>query len=715
MAAVPVPAAFASRDPDPPAPKGAQAPIHSDNPAGTDAGDASPSSPGEGPTETEGEQSAGAGDQPAPDAVDADILADPIDLTDVTTADELLLFADLPVVISGTRQEQPIAAAGVPVTIITGEDIHYSGLTNIPELLQFATGVDSLRLDRNRYAVGVRGLHHEFADRTLVLIDGRNAGSPVFGGPDFLALPVFMEDIERIEIVRGPGGAAWGANAFNGVINIITKSPEDARGFFASSTLTRFNDSFNHVRWGDAAGRLSWRLSFGYDSHVSSLDAIGIAAGLARDFSRTYRFDGRGVYRLSDRSRLSFGLGHSHLDRGDFELAGFFPMRNERIDLLRAFARFDHEFDGGASLYFQWFGNFESSNRPSISRIDSFENDLEAQFNFSAGESHEISVGGNFRFVHIDPRRTDAQSFAFRDAPFDEYWIGLFGIDRWRVTDRVTLETQLRGDYYSATRFDWSGRVAALFALDEKKSHILRLGAATAFRAPLPGVRESGITRGPLPTPPFPPDSFAITMLRADDLKAERIWSLEAGYNARLAEGLMFRADGYYHRYEDLIGIDLLPSPEPFVVVQPANLGGADGYGAELELSQTGQAGKLSVWYAFNDFRTDNQGQDTRSFFPARHKVGATGRLFLPHDFAVNLNYRYTDVTGVNKSLGESASASHRLDLALTKALGGGHGEVAVGIADVLDSSRRAIMPIGALTAHETPGRVFFLRAQVRF
>ena len=132
-------------------------------------------------------------------------------------------------VVSASRQEQKLSELSVPVTVITAEDIHYSGLTSIPEILRFALGVDVVRLDRSRYMVGVRGLESTVSDRTLVLINGRSTLDPVFG-TSWMELPVLVEDIERIEIVRGPGGAVWGSNAYTGVINIITKKPEDVKG-----------------------------------------------------------------------------------------------------------------------------------------------------------------------------------------------------------------------------------------------------------------------------------------------------------------------------------------------------------------------------------------------------------------------------------------------------------------------------------------------------
>jgi iron complex outermembrane receptor protein len=158
---------------------------------------------------------------------------------------------EIPVVVSAARQPQKITVSSVPISIITAEDIHYGGMTNLADILQFAPGIDVLPLSRIRSAVGVRGLHDFIADRTLTLINGRAADSMIFGGSEFYRLPLLIEDIERIEIVRGPGGAAWGANAFTGIINIITKKP----GWLLSSTVTEFGDTYNHIRWMDKKDR----------------------------------------------------------------------------------------------------------------------------------------------------------------------------------------------------------------------------------------------------------------------------------------------------------------------------------------------------------------------------------------------------------------------------------------------------------------------------
>lgn len=171
---------------------------------------------------------------------------------------ELLAFQDIPVVITSARRPQEGNLLSAPISVVTEDDIHYGGLTTFPEVLQFSPGIDVLWTDRNYYGVGIHGLHDYLSNRTLPLIDGRKTGNAMNGGGlDFLHWPVFLEDVKRIELVRSPGSAAWGTNALNGIINIITKDTEDCLGWLASTTWNQYGDSYNHIRWAGVEDRWS--------------------------------------------------------------------------------------------------------------------------------------------------------------------------------------------------------------------------------------------------------------------------------------------------------------------------------------------------------------------------------------------------------------------------------------------------------------------------
>ena len=623
------------------------------------------------------------------------------------------------IVVSAARQWQKIGEVSVPVSVITAEDIHYSGLTSIPEILQFVPGMDVLQIDRNRYAVGVRGLHEVYSDRMLGLIDGRSADSINTGGPRFPQWPILMEDIERIEIVRGPGGAAWGANAFNGVVNIITKEPEDCLGWLTSTQFNQFGDSYSSIRGAEKMGKWSWRQSVGYQSQVSSDEAIDSDDFYSHDFSRNLRFDNKVVYRATEDTKISFGLGYSYLESGDFEFGGRLLDKNNRINTMRFFTRVDHDFARETSGYLQFFSNLSTAIEPALLEYSENENDIEGQINFVPAEGHRASVGGNFRLVHIDGERSsDPQTFVFHGSPVTENWAGLFAMDRWDITDRLTLEGQIRGDNYSETQLDWSARIAGIYALDDEKNHVLRLGGARAFRAPAITIRQGSAQRIPHP---FVPGAYLLNLVPApEDLHNEGMYSLEAGYTGRITKMLTIRADGYYQRFEHLIGFAALPDPLSIgrIFFTTANIDGADAWGSEVELAVEDRRGKLSVWYAYNDFQTDQEEQPLRAYLPATHKVGLTGRLYLNEGWTLNLNYRYTDVTSgehANPLNPTNPGPSNTLDLTVAKRLFKDNGELLMGVANLLAEDNDAVSAVGALTDHETPGRMFFARMQLKF
>jgi len=639
-------------------------------------------------------------------------------------------------IISASRQAQKIDELSVPVSVISSEDIHYSGLTSIPEILQFTPGVDVIKLSRGRYAVGVRGLHDLISDRTLTLINGRAADSPLFGGSEFYRYPVLLEDIERIEVVRGPGGAAWGANAFTGVINIITKKPEDVLGGFVSTNINEFGDSYTHLRYAEKNGKWSWRTSVGYIDSESSDDAgagkyesgnqtltgnpllgMGFNNFSAKDYSRMFQLSNEAFYNYSENTIISFGTDYSHDDSGNYEFLGFYPSGNSWHETVRSYAKLDHQFDDGSSGYLQWFGNFANSWVPSLMKWSTMENDIEGQYNFEVGDSHNVSVGSNLRFMRIDTEAQNPSHLMYSGEPYDEQLAGMFLIDRWQTTDRLTIESQIRGDWYSETQTDWSTRLSALYELDEKKDHTLRLSFAKAYRSPLANLRETSTNRISLAGMGFP-GFWAINAMAPSDLENEETWALEAGYTGKLTDNLTLRADTYYQRFTKLIGYRITPDPLLLgrSLYQPDNIDGADSWGTEVELALERKNGKLSAWYAYNDFQEDIYKQLIRSYAPARHKVGLTGRLFLNDGWALNANYRYTGTTPVvGDTMIFDIGESHRLDLAVAKQFAEGRGELMVGVSDIFNNTNGPNFGIGQVTAHETPGRTFFVATQLRF
>lgn len=131
---------------------------------------------------------------------------------------------------SVSKRPEKLREAAAAAYVISSEDIRRSGATSIPELLRLAPGVEVARIDANKWAISIRGFNSQFANKLLVLIDGRSVYTPLFSGVFWDVQDTNIEDIDRIEVIRGPGATLWGANAVNGVINIITKKSEDTQG-----------------------------------------------------------------------------------------------------------------------------------------------------------------------------------------------------------------------------------------------------------------------------------------------------------------------------------------------------------------------------------------------------------------------------------------------------------------------------------------------------
>ena len=201
-------------------------------------------------------------------------------------------------VTSVSKKEQTLSKTGAAVFVITQEDIRRSGATNIPDVLRMAPGVDVARVDANRWAISIRGFNDQHADKVLVLIDGRSVYSPSFSGVFWDMVDVPLEDIDRIEIIRGPGGTVWGANAVNGVINIITTSSSATQGALLS-----------------AGG--------GTEDHADTLVQFGSQIGTEGSYRIFGKFfdDGASVFPDGQRAADGWVSGHAGF-RSDWDLSG---------------------------------------------------------------------------------------------------------------------------------------------------------------------------------------------------------------------------------------------------------------------------------------------------------------------------------------------------------------------------------------------------------
>src|SRR5271165_4833600 len=175
-------------------------------------------------------------------------------------------------VTSVSRKEQKLSKVAAEIFVITQEDIRRSGARNIPDLLRMVPGLDVAQINGSTWAISARGFNLQFSNKLLVLIDGRAVYTPMFGGVNWDTLDEPLEDIDRIEVILGPGGTVWGANAVDGVISIITKKVADTQGLLLTAGGGTVTQSFGTLQYGGTLERnTNYRIFTKYlnDDHLA--------------------------------------------------------------------------------------------------------------------------------------------------------------------------------------------------------------------------------------------------------------------------------------------------------------------------------------------------------------------------------------------------------------------------------------------------------------
>ncbi|HXU08216.1 MAG TPA: TonB-dependent receptor plug domain-containing protein, partial [Blastocatellia bacterium] len=297
-------------------------------------------------------------------------------------------------VTSVSKREEKLFEAPAAIFVITPEDIRRSGATSLPELFRMVPGMHVARISANKWAISSRGFNNEFANKLLVLIDGRSVYTPLFGGVFWDTQDVELEDIERIEVIRGPGASLWGANAVNGVINIVTKKARDTQGGMITAGAGNNERGFGSARYGGTLGKTaSYRVYAKYFDRPSLVNQTGKDAGDHWNMLRGgFRFD----WNISGVDSLTIqgdSYGGTVGEALTFSLPG--PPFSETVDEHEraaggnVFSRWNRVFSEQSSMSLQFY--YDRTRRKSMlyeEARDTFDFDL--QHDFSLGPRHHV-------------------------------------------------------------------------------------------------------------------------------------------------------------------------------------------------------------------------------------------------------------------------------------------------------------------------------------
>jgi iron complex outermembrane receptor protein len=460
-------------------------------------------------------------------------------------------------VTSVTRQETRLGSTPAAVYVITGNDIARSGATTLPEALRLAPNLQVARRDASGYAISARGFSTTLSNKMLVLVDGRSVYSPLFSGVFWESQDVDLADVERIEVISGPGGTVWGANAVNGVINIITRKAAETQGGLLQGAAGRYGQGAM-VRYG---GRLSDSVAYrAYAKVTRQDDAFDQSAASAIGYRRSqvgFRVDQDGADRA-----LTFS-GDAYEGRfGQFNLA----------DIVTAGAnllgRYTARLASGGEIKAQAYLDHTRRDQPAgRQRLDTI--DIELEHMLRLGERHQLAWGGGYRYS-VDRVQGKGQ-LVFAPAERTLRWANLFAQDEFALADSLRLTVGAKFEHNSYTGLETLP--SARLAWNLAPERLLWLAASRAVRAPARIDREVTI---PLPgRTDGPPWAFA----GGPAFQSETARVLELGYRAQAYGTLSYSATLFYSGY------DHLRTLEP-----------GTGQGALFENLGEGRARGLEVW-----------------------------------------------------------------------------------------------------------------------
>ncbi|MDQ6620188.1 MAG: TonB-dependent receptor [Pseudomonadota bacterium] len=437
------------------------------------------------------------------------------------------------IVTSVSRRRERLADAPASVYVITSEDIRRSRSTSIPEALRLAPNLDVARANVNQYAISARGFNNVLANKMLVLIDGRTVYTPLFSGVFWEAQGVMLEDIDRIEVISGPGATLWGANAVNGVINIITRPAKDTQGVLAFGQAGNLLAGTGARYGGDLGREGHYRIYAMYHDREASRFASGESV---HDASIRGQAGFRADWERPGRSMTVQGDTYF----GDIEQ----PTSTRTTQGANLLGRFARNFGDGRSFLVQAYYDYTERDHPQSFHENLSTADVEVQYGLQPRPDHKLLVGGGYRYAWDRVRNSAAQAFLPADRSMQ--WTHAFVQDDIALNERLTLTAgaKVETNVYTGAEFLPNLRLAWHAAPEQ-----LVWGALTrAVRAPSRIDRDYNYPG----TPPFLLES-------SPNFRSEVSNVAELGYRAQLTPDLSYSATGFYHYHQRLRSYEPVP------------------------------------------------------------------------------------------------------------------------------------------------------------
>ena len=500
-------------------------------------------------------------------------------------------------VTSVSKYPEKLSEAAAAVAVLTQDDIHTSGFTSIPEALRLVPGLDVARVDSHTWAISSRGFNDIFANKLLVLIDGRTVYTPLFSGVFWEVQDTLLQDIDRIEVVRGPGATLWGANAVNGVINIITKSARDTQGLLISGGGGTEDRGFGSVRYGvkldDNAFLRIYAKYFNRDSSVLPNDTE------AHDAWDMYQAGFRLDWEPTKQNSFTV-QGDTYTGSQDETYlvptrAPPFARKIETTDDVSGgnlLGRWSHSFSVDSQLTVQaYYDRTERNSAIFGEKRDT--GDIDLQHRFALGDRQDVIWGLGFRTTRDDVANSVNVSLR-PDSRTLNLYSGFVQDEITIVPERFRLTIGSKFEHNDFTGFEIQPSARVLWT----PGHSQTFWASISRAVRTPSRAESDIILNPAGVPPG-----LISIFGNPDMESEELLAYEFGYRIQPVNQLKFDLTAFYNDYNDLRTLEpIRPGP-----ISPSIVGNklfGESYGTEISATaQVTSRWRLQGSYSYLDVR----------------------------------------------------------------------------------------------------------------
>lgn len=465
-------------------------------------------------------------------------------------------------VTSASKKAQLLSDAPAAIFVINQEDIKRSGATSIPDALRLAPGLEVGRIDANKWAVSARGFNGRFANKLLVLIDGRSIYTQAFSGVYWENQDVMMEDIDRIEVIRGPGAALWGANAVNGVINIMTKHSADTKGGLIAAGGGTQELGFGLLRYGTQLGKNTTGRIYAKGYERSQFRHL-TGEGAHDDWNKM-----QGGFRIDssltpeDALTVSGDAYYSDINQTltfpSLSSPTLFQRINETTNASggNLKSRLEHTFSPTSSyalqLYYDIYNRNELYDHEVRQTVD-----IEFQHNFALNSSNDLAWGLGYRYMDSQNTLPIPDLFSLQSANIRNNYYNAFVRDEIALIDNklwLTLGSKFEHNDYSGFEIQPTARLLWM----PHQQH--RFWGAVSRAVRTPSVIDDGIKltsqfippNNPLNPSPFP---VAVAVTGSQNFRAEESLSYELGYRTTFAKSVSVDATVFYTDYQSLRSI----------------------------------------------------------------------------------------------------------------------------------------------------------------